>query len=81
MRCMEMPLRYHRTALIFIVSGFPRGVVRVNRKPHGLQSFLGFPATEPLLTSRSLWHWGHTCIAALPRRHWPHCPEEEHNRA
>jgi hypothetical protein len=80
MRCMEMPRSYPRTALICIVSGFPRGVVRVNGKPHGVQSFVGFPATEPLVTSRSLWHRGQTGIAALPRRHGPHCPEE-YNRA
>ena len=36
--------------------------------------------TEPLLTSRSLWHWGHACIATLPRRHEPHCPGGEYSR-
>jgi hypothetical protein len=81
MRCMERPRSYHRTALICSVSGFPRGVVRVNGKPHGVQSCVGFPATEPLLTSRSLWPWGHPGIAALPRRHRPHGPEEAYNRA
>jgi hypothetical protein len=30
MRFMDIPLRYHKTALTFIASGLPRGVVRVN---------------------------------------------------
>ena len=30
MRCIDMPLKYHRTALIFVARGLPRGIVRVN---------------------------------------------------
>ena len=65
----------------------PAGTIDVQLIPHdrhhraftaGMndnQLFLGLPATEPFLTSRSLWHRGQTCIAILPLRHWYLCPE------
>lgn len=39
MRCIDMPLRYHSRALIFVVIGLSRGVARVNAYTYG------FPTT------------------------------------
>jgi hypothetical protein len=75
MRCIDTPRRDHRTALIFIVRGVPRGVVRAHWYPHSLHGFLGLSAVGPWLTSRSLWHRGQTCIAILSLRHGHRCPE------
>src|SRR5215813_12876064 len=67
-RFIDMPLRSHRIALIFVARGLPRGDVRVNGYPHCLHCFLGLPAAEPI---EVITIYGTLCL--LDGRHysWP----------